>query len=80
MALTSDERRRYWADYDATLAALQADPDEWAEYQWARSAWDTARGRGPNGSGEAVRDGSSGHHDPTRTECGRGAPMQGREP
>jgi hypothetical protein len=67
MDLTSDERRRYWADYDAILAALRADPDDWAEYQWARSAWDAARDAGKKRTGETVRDRLSGQCDPTRT-------------
>jgi hypothetical protein len=67
MGLTSDELRRYWADYDAILAALRAVPDDWAEYQWARSAWDAARDAGKKRTEEAVRDRFSGQCDLTRT-------------
>ena len=63
MDLTSDERRRNWADYDAILAALRADPDDWAEYQWARSARDAGKKR----TGETTRDGFSEQCDLTRT-------------
>ena len=65
MDLTSDERR-YWADYDAILAALRADPDDWAKYQWARSVWDAARDAGKKRTGETARDGFSGRCDLTR--------------
>jgi hypothetical protein len=67
MGLTRDERRRYWADYDAILAASRADPDDWAEYRWARSAWDIARDAGKKRTGETMRDGFSGQCDLTRT-------------
>jgi|GEM_PF-3551800 len=42
MPLLRDERLRQWQSYEATLAALQADPEAWSEYQMARTAWDSA--------------------------------------
>lgn len=40
MATNRDDVRQTWAAYEMALAALQADPEAWAEYQQAGAAWD----------------------------------------
>ncbi len=57
MTLTSDDLRRYWANIDAAQAALQADAEGWAEYQWARQSWNNALSLGRKRSGEDAANG-----------------------
>jgi hypothetical protein len=33
-------KKRFWADYHASYAALKADPDAWADFQNEIAAWD----------------------------------------
>jgi hypothetical protein len=51
MAMRDEDRRRSWANYEAALEALRADPEAWVEHQRASSAWDAAlrHGRGAVG-------------------------------
>jgi hypothetical protein len=49
-----DDWRRAWADHQAALVALQADPEAWVEYQGARAAWDHVRRDGRDGSSFAI--------------------------
>jgi hypothetical protein len=34
-------KKRFWADYHASYAALKADPDAWADLQEEAAAWDS---------------------------------------
>ncbi|WP_422930932.1 hypothetical protein [Singulisphaera sp. PoT] len=48
MPLLREDLLRNWQNYEASLAALQAEPEAWAEYQMARNSWDSALKNGSN--------------------------------
>jgi hypothetical protein len=43
------DQRRFWADYHAAYAALQADPTAWADFQDEVEAWDSTSADGLEG-------------------------------
>ncbi len=46
-AVRDYRRRRFWAEYHAAYAAIQADPQAWAELQGEVESWDTTAADGP---------------------------------
>ena len=40
-AVRNYQKERFWADYHAAYAALQADPSAWADFQGESESWDS---------------------------------------
>jgi hypothetical protein len=57
-------RKTFWAEFNASVAALKADhPEAWAEIQREASAWDVALGDGLGGPADG-ETGSRGEPGP----------------
>jgi hypothetical protein len=48
-AVREYQENKYWEEYDAGYAALQADPEKWADYQKEIEAWDVTLADGLQG-------------------------------
>ncbi len=69
MSLLRADRLQAWQNYEATLAALQADPEGRAEYEAARLSWDSARLNSSSRNGLSSQTSSIRPADPQSHQC-----------
>ena len=63
---TTTGTRRLWADTEAAFAALQVDPEGWAEHVRAESAWAAIVTPSRGDGAENMRGGRDQRSDPSR--------------